>query len=213
MRHAHEDGQAEAAADLVKALSAHNAGQLDVAAGLARAARDGLQPHCPTLAEAAAQRPRSGKVAAPAASPATSAAAAAPATTAARCDHRIAWQPLLILQHHAVDTGDWVGATQHAKLARELAAAAGDDSAWPGAPPSWPGSARAATASTRQCRCCSRHSAWHSARPTRCCWPVPSWPRPRVAAQRHDLEGMRRLAEQALPLAQQAASPRLEAAV
>ena len=45
--HGQRDAQAEAAADLVKALGAHNAGQLDVAAGLARAARDRLQPYCP----------------------------------------------------------------------------------------------------------------------------------------------------------------------
>jgi hypothetical protein len=116
----HRDGQAEAAAELVKALSAHNAGRLDVAAGLARAARDALQPYCPPLSEPAVNGMRSTAVAEPVALP----------ETAARCDHRIAWQALLILQHHA---------TQHARLARDLAAAAGDDPrlAWSTAELAW----------------------------------------------------------------------------
>ena len=46
------DGQAEAGASLVQAMSAHNAGRLDVAASLARAARDALQPYCPEIAKA-----------------------------------------------------------------------------------------------------------------------------------------------------------------
>ena len=106
------DAQAEAAADLVKALGAHNAGRLDVAAGLARAARDGLQPYCPPLSEQAVNGMRSSAVVEPAGLP----------EAPARCEHRAAWHALLLLQHHAVDTGDWVGATQHARLARDLAA-------------------------------------------------------------------------------------------
>jgi hypothetical protein len=39
------DAQAEAAASLVQALSAHNAARLDVAASLAQATLDGLQPY------------------------------------------------------------------------------------------------------------------------------------------------------------------------
>ena len=201
--HSQRDAQAEAAADLVKALSAHNAGQLDVAAGLARAARDGLQPYCAPLGETAVQGMRRSVAVETAALPGPE----------ARCDHRIAWQALLILQHHAVDTGDWAGATQHARLARELAAAAGDD----------PRLARS-----------SAELAWLSARSDSIDAGLPllqqaqrlaqrsgdpyllalaKLAEARMAAQRGDLNSMRRLAEQALPLAQRAASARLEAAV
>ena len=182
---------------------AHNAGRLDVAAGLARAARDGLQPYCPPLSEPAVDGMRSSAVAEPAALP----------ETAAHCDHRIAWQALQILQHHAIDTGDWVAATQHARLARDLAAAAGDDPrlAWSTADLAWlsarSDSIDAALPLLQQ----AQRLAQRSGDPVLLA--RVKLAEARMAAQRGDLEGMRRLAEQALPLAQQAASPRLEAAV
>ncbi len=197
------DGQAEAAAELVKALSAHNAGRLDVAAGLARAARDGLQPYCPPLSEPAVNGMRSTAVAEP----------AGLAESVVRCDHRVAWQALLILQHHAVDTGDWIGATRHARLARDLAAAVGDDPrlamstselAWLSARS---GSVDAALPLLQQAQRLAQRLGDPFVRAR------VKLAEARMAAQRNDLEGMHRLAEQALPLAQQAASPRLEAAV
>ena len=132
---------------------------------------------------------------------------------AARCDHRIAWQALLILQHHAVDTGDWAGATQHARLARDLAAAAGDDPrlAWSSAELAWlsarSDSIDAGLPLLQQAQRLAQRSGdpYLLARA--------KLAEARMAAQRGDLDGMRRLAEQALPLAQRAASPRLEAAV
>jgi diguanylate cyclase (GGDEF)-like protein len=203
--HAREqhDAQAEAAADVVKALAAHNAGQLDVAAGFARSARDALQPFCAPLGERHAPGARSNAVGSTAAVP----------EAAVRCEHRAAWQALLVLQHHAVDTGDWVGATQQARLARDLAAAADD-------PP-------------RQARS-TADLAWLTARSESIDDALPllqqaqrlaqragdpqllariKLAEAKMAAQRGDIEGVRRLAEQALPLAREGASPRLEASV
>jgi len=199
----HRDGQAEAAAALVKALIAHNAGRLDVAAGLARAVRDGLQPHCPPLSEPALSGMR----------PAAVAEAVALPETAQRCDHRIAWQALLVLQHHAVDTGDWIGARQHARLARDLAAAAGDDPrlAWSTAELAWLSARSDSIDAGLSLLQQAQRLAQRSGDPLLLA--RAKLAEARMAAQRNDLEAMRRLAEQALPLAQRAASPRLEAAV
>jgi diguanylate cyclase (GGDEF)-like protein len=201
--HGQRDAQAEAAADLVKALGAHNAGQLDVAAGLARAVRDRLQPYCPPLGEPASHGARSTAVADPAGLP----------QAPVRCDHRVAWQALQLLQHHAVDTGDWVAAARHAQLARDLAAWAGDDPrlAWSTAELAWL-SARsdsfdAALPVLQQ----AQRMAQRAGDPMLLA--RSKLAEARMAAQRKDLDGMRLLAEQALPLARQAESPRLEAAV
>ena len=133
---------------------------------------------------------------------------------AARCDHRIAWQALLILQHHAVDTGDWVAAATACHAARDLAAAAGDDPrlAWSTAELAWL-SARSDSIDAGTAAAAAGAAPGRSVRAIRCCWRGCKLAEARMAAQRDDLDGMRRLAEQALPLAQQAASPRLEAAV
>jgi diguanylate cyclase (GGDEF)-like protein len=199
----HRDPQADAAADLVKALSAHNAGRLDVAAGLARAARDGLQPYCPPLSEQVVNGMRSSAVVEPAGM------SEAPAS----CDHRAAWHALLLLQHHAVDTGDWVGATQHARLARDLAASAGDlslqtrstaDLAWLTARSD---SFDAALPLLQQ----AQRLAQRAGDPLMLA--RVKLAEAKMAAQRSDIDGMSRLAEQALPLARMGASPRLEASV
>jgi diguanylate cyclase (GGDEF)-like protein len=196
------DAQAEAAAELVTALSAHNAGRLDVAARLARAARDGLQPYCLPLSEQAVKGMRSTAVAEPAGLPGP-----------ARCEHRAAWNALLVLQHHAVDTGDWVGATQQARLARDLAAGAGDlqrqarstaDLAWLSARSD---SIDAAMPLLQQ----AQRLALRAADPLLLA--RVKLAEAKMAAQRGDIDGVRRLAEQALPLARQGGSPRLEASV
>ncbi|MBS1178007.1 MAG: hypothetical protein H6R06_2419 [Proteobacteria bacterium] len=197
------DAQAEAAAELVKALGAHNAGRLDVAAGLARGARDGLQPYCPPLSEQAVNGMRSTAVAEPAGLP----------EAPVRCDHRAAWSALLLLQHHAIDTGDWVGATQHARLARDLAAAADDlqRQAWSTGDLAWltarSDSIDAALPLLQQ----SQRLAQRSGDPSLLA--RVKLAEAKMAAQRADVESVSRLAEQALPLARQAGSPRLEASV
>jgi diguanylate cyclase (GGDEF)-like protein len=197
------DSQAEAGASLVQAMSAHNAGRLDVAASLARAASAALQPDCPEIAKAAGPAPRG---VAPARADATPAAQA-------HCDHRIAWHAQLLLQQHAVHTGDWSGASRHARLARELAAAAGDDMrvAWSTGDLAW----LTARSDGIDAALPLLHQAQRLAQ--RGEDPVLQarvlLAEAQMAAQRGDNGTVQRLSEQALPLARAAASPRLEASV
>ena len=202
-RRQHDD-QAAAAAGLVQALLAHNAGRLDVAAAGAGKVRDALQPYCPVLARAAGPGPlRSSAV--------VDIDGFQPA--AAACEHRIAWQALQLLQQYAVYTGDWAGADRQAKLARELAASAGDDFrvAWSTGDLAWIAARSEGIDAALPLLYQAQRLAQRSADPvlqarTRLA-------EARMAAQRGDREGMLRLAEQALPLAKAAASPRLEASV
>jgi diguanylate cyclase (GGDEF)-like protein len=197
------DSQAEAGASLVQAMSAHNAGRLDVAASLARAASAALQPDCPEIAKAAGPAPQG---VAPARADATPAAQA-------HCDHRIAWHAQLLLQQHAVHTGDWSGASRHARLARELAAAAGDDMrvAWSTGDLAW----LTARSDGIDAALPLLHQAQRLAQ--RGEDPVLQarvlLAEAQMAAQRGDNGTVQRLSEQALPLARAAASPRLEASV
>ncbi|HYN60971.1 MAG TPA: GGDEF domain-containing protein, partial [Rubrivivax sp.] len=195
------DTQSEAAASLVKALVAYNAAQLDVAATLARQARDGFQPYCPALGDEATPGGRSGAV-----------ADASPAALA-RCDYRAAWQALQILQHHAVRTGAWPRASAQARLARDLAAWAGDDY-------------RLASSTAELAWLTARSEGFDSAWPLlrqaqrlaqRSADPVlrvrAKLAEAQITSQRGELDGVRRLAQEALPLARSAGSPRLEATV
>ncbi len=197
------DGQATAAATLVQALAAYNAGQLDVAADLARTARDGLQPYCPPLSEPAVNAMQSTAAAEPAGLP----------QEPAQCDHRAAWQALRLLQDHAANIGDWFDATGHARLARDLAVWAGDDPrlAWSTGELAWLTARSEGIDAALPLLQQAQRLAQRSGDPllqarTRLAEAM-------MAAQRSDLDGMRHLAEQALPLARKAASPRLEAAV
>ncbi len=195
--------QAEAAANLVQALTAYNAGRLDVAATLARAALDGLQPHCPALSDGATPRAH-GRAA-------VDAADAAP--WVAHCDHRTAWHALQILQQHAARTGAWPGASAYARSAREVAAGAGDDFrlgvstaelAWLTARAD---SLAAALPLLRQAQRLAQRSGDPVLQARN------KLAEAHIASQRGDLDSVRRLAEEALPLAQRADSPRLEASV
>jgi len=201
--HGQRDGQATAAAMLVQALAAYNAGQLDVAADLAGTARDGLQPYCPPLGEPASHGAHSTAVASPPGLP----------QARARCDHRAAWQALRLLQDHAANIGDWVGASGHARRARDLAAWANDDLrlAWSTGELAWLTARSEGLDAALPWLQQAQRLAQRSGDPlllarTRLHEAM-------MAAQRSDLDGMSRLAEQALPLARQAGSPRLEAAV
>jgi diguanylate cyclase (GGDEF)-like protein len=197
------DGQAEAGASLVQAISAHNAGRLDVAATLAGAARDDLQPYCPELAKASGAMPQH----------ATVAGADGLHVAPARCDHRIAWHAQQLLQQYAVHTGDWSGASRHARLARELAASAGDDLrvAWSAGDLAW----LTARSDGIDAALPLLHQAQRLAQ--RSDDPVLQarvlLAEAQMAAQRGDNGSVLRLSEEALPLAHAAASPRLEASV
>jgi diguanylate cyclase (GGDEF)-like protein len=203
--HAHQqrDGQATSAAMLVQAIAAHNAGQLDVAADLARKARDGLQPYCPPLSEPALNGTHGTAVSRP----------QGLLQVPARCDQRAAWQALRLLQDHAANTGDWVGASAHARRARDLAAWAGDDPrlVWSTGELAWLTARSDGLDAALPLLQQAQRLAQRSGDPllqarTRLDEAM-------IAAQRGDLDGMSRLAEQALPQARQAGSPRLEAAV
>ena len=93
-------GRALAASNLVRALIADNAGQLDVAAALAQSALPAFQAEC------------GGSGGAPAGAP--------------RCDYRAAWTALKVLERRAQSLGVPVTAAAHAQTALELAEAAGD---------------------------------------------------------------------------------------
>jgi diguanylate cyclase (GGDEF)-like protein len=110
--HAHalaaHDPQADAAANLVRALVAQTAGRLDIAAPLAQQTVEALRAACPGLPDGNAMQP--GKA----------------ATPADDCDYRSAWQALMVQQLASTYKGIHVGATARAQAARDVAAWAGD---------------------------------------------------------------------------------------
>ena len=197
------DGQAEAAALVVQALLAHNAGRMDLAASLAAQARDGLQPYCPPLGQPSPYGLRSSAVAEP----------TGLSEERLHCEVRAAWLALQILQQHAARSGDWAGAGTQARLARDLAARAGDDFrwAWNTTDLAWL-SARGESydAGLALLQQAQRH-AQRSGDPLLQARVLLA--EAQMAAQRGDLQGVSRLAEEALPLAQRAGSPRLESSV
>ena len=198
------DDQAEAAARLVQALLAYHAGRLDVAAAWAGQARELLQAHCPVLARAAAPAGQRGSAVVgidglqPAAAP---------------CEHRIGWQAQQLLQQHAIHTGDWAGASRQARLARELAATAGDDMrvAWSSGDLAWIAAHSEGIDAALPLLHQAQRLAQRSGDPVLQARTLLA--EAQMAAQRGDHEGVLRLAEQALPLARAADSPRLEASV
>lgn len=97
-----------ASSNLVRALVAETAGQLDVAAALAQSALPVLQAGCPAL---------------PVTSPVTSAVPLPPGTP---CDYRSAWRALRVLERRALSLGLTVTATAHAQAGLALAEWAGD---------------------------------------------------------------------------------------
>ena len=94
------EGRGVAAANLVRALVAENAGQLDVAAALAQSALPAFQKGCPGAPEE------------PAGAPA--------------CGYRASWRALQILERRAHSQGLTVSATAHAQAALRLSEWAGD---------------------------------------------------------------------------------------
>jgi len=101
-------GRMVAASNLVRAIAAETAGQLDVAAALAQSALPVFMAGCPG------------------APPPTGAAKAStpPADTA--CDYRSAWRTLRVLERRANSLGVTVTATGHAQAGLALAEWAGD---------------------------------------------------------------------------------------
>jgi diguanylate cyclase (GGDEF)-like protein len=196
------DAQAEAAASLVQALSAHNAARLDVAASLAQATLDGLQPYCPPLRDGATSRQRIGAGVDPAV-----------ARGGQACEHRAAWHALQLLQQHTARTGAWAAASGHARAARDLAAWAGDDLrlGLSTAELAW----LTARSETLDAALPLLHQAQRLAQ--RSADPMlqvrTRLAEAQIASQRGEHDSVRRLAEEALPLALRAASPRLEASV
>ncbi len=93
-------GRALASSNLVRAVLAENAGQLDVAAALAQSALPAFQAGCP--------------------------GAAAGTGASLDCDYRPAWRALQILESRAQSQGLSVTATAHAQAALVLAEWAGD---------------------------------------------------------------------------------------
>jgi diguanylate cyclase (GGDEF)-like protein len=93
-------GRALASSNLVRAILAENAGQLDVAAALAQSTLPTFQAACP--------------------------GAAAGAVESLECDYRSAWRALQILERRAQSQGLSVTATTHAQAALALAEWAGD---------------------------------------------------------------------------------------
>jgi len=124
-----------ASSNLVRALVAETAGQLDVAAALAQSALPALQAGCPVFpmtspVTSAAKSPAALRVtsavpAALAASPAAF-ASAGPLPPGSPCDYRSAWRALRVLERRALSLGLTVTATGHAQAGLELAEWAGD---------------------------------------------------------------------------------------
>ncbi len=189
------DAQAQAAAPLVPAMLAYNAARLDVAATLAQSVLDGLRPFCGPLLDD------------------TGVSTAETGDAIARCDHRVAWQALQLLQAHAARNAAWPVAAGQARAARDLAAAVGDDFrlglstaelAWltarsDGVDAAWPLLQQAQRLAQRS------GDAWLQLRALLA--------EAQIARQRGDHDSVRRLAEEALPLAQRARSPRQRASV
>jgi diguanylate cyclase (GGDEF)-like protein len=197
---AHLDLQADAAANLVRALAAHTAGRLDLAAPLAQASLDKLHAFCPGMPE-------------PTRAAAVVPAAASAADASRTCDYRTAWHALQMLQSYSSRKGVWVSATAQARAARDLAAWAGDnyrltlstaDLAWLSARSD---SYDAAQPLLRQ----SQRLAARSGEPLLLA--RTKMAEAQIASLRDEPDSMRRLAEEALPLARRADSPRLEASL
>jgi diguanylate cyclase (GGDEF)-like protein len=198
------DPQAQAAAQLVKALAAHNAARLDEAMVLAQEAYAGLRGGCPVPVEAAD----------PGLVPPVAALAGEPGPDdVAACDPRATWQALQLLQAHAARSALWAAAAGHARAARDLAARAGDDR-------------RLVLSAADLAVYTARSEGLDAAQPllrqaqrlaARADDPglaaAVKLAEARIAAQRHEREGVARLAEEALPLAQRAGSPRQQATV
>jgi diguanylate cyclase (GGDEF)-like protein len=192
------DAQAAAAVPLVRAMVAYNAARLDVAATLAQGVLDGLQPYCARLLEGDASGARvvdSGDAGA----------------AGADCDYRAAWQALQLLQQHAARNAAWSAASGHARRARDLAAAVGDD-------------VRLGLSAAELAWLTARSEGLDAAQPL-----LQQAQRlaqrsddallqlrarlaeAQIASQRGDHDSVRRLAEEALLLAQRAGSPRQRA--
>ncbi len=194
---AHGDPQAEAGANLVRALAAQNAGRLDLAAPLAQSALDTLRANCPAMPDGLSI-----------AAPGGAAAAAAQA-----CGYRAAWQAAHVLQAYWYRKGVLVSATAQARAARDLAAWAGDN--------------YRLTVSTADLAWLSaRSDSLDAAQPllgqaqrlaARSGDPVllvrAKMAEAQIASLRGEPDAVRRLAEEALPLARRAESPRLEASL
>ena len=97
-----DGGRAVAASNLVRALVAENAGQLDVSAALAQSALPAFEAGCP----GAAPNPA--------------------ATRAPRCDYRSAWRVRQMLERRALSLGVPANATVHVQAGLALAEWAGD---------------------------------------------------------------------------------------
>ncbi len=196
----YHDPQAGAAANLVLALAAQNAGRLDLAAPLAQAALDALRAQCPALPDGTLP-------------PAPGAARAGAADAAKGCDYRAAWQALQVLQTAWTYKGVRVSATAQALAARDLAAWAGD-------------AYRLTVSAAELARLTARSDSFDAAQPllhqahrlaARSGDPVllarSKLAEAMIALLRDEPDAVRRLAEEALPLARLADSPRLEASV
>ena len=192
----YHDPQAEAAANLVRALAAHNAGRLDLAAPLAQSALDALRAACPSMPDGISAAP-------PGAKP----------EAATRCDYRTAWQALHLLQQYGSRKGVLVNATAQAQAARDLASWAGDPY-------------RLTVSTAELAWLTARNDSIDAAQPllgqaqrlaARSGDPAlqvrVKMAEAQIASQREELDAMRRLVEEALPLARRADSPRLEASL
>ncbi len=97
-----QDPYGTAASNLVRAVVAETAGQLDIAAALAQSAASVYQLAC---------RPVAGNEG-PASGPG--------------CDHRSLWRALQVMERRALSLGHYTAAQEHAQAAFDLADAAGD---------------------------------------------------------------------------------------
>jgi len=104
------DPLAAAASNLVRALVAENAGQLDVGAALARSALTAYQPGCPPAIRTALH------------------STADPSGPAPPCDYRSVWRALHVLERRSISLGQAAVSVAHSQAAFELADWAGD--AW-----------------------------------------------------------------------------------
>jgi diguanylate cyclase (GGDEF)-like protein len=104
-----QDPLAAAGSNLVRALVAETAGQLDVAAALAQSAATAYQAGCPQHGPAM-----------------PAARDAAPAASQQPCDYRSLWRALQVLERRALSVGQNSAAREHAQAAFDLADWAGD---------------------------------------------------------------------------------------
>lgn len=104
-----QDALAGAGSNLVRAVAAETAGQLDVGAALAQSAATIYELGCPL--------PNS---------PFPRASETAPAVPPSRCDHRSYWRALQMLERRALSLGQMAAAREYAQAAFDVAAWAGD---------------------------------------------------------------------------------------